>query len=110
VNEALATVSARRLPSDKLVLTVTGEIDISNADQLRRELVDAMQGSEAAVIDLTPVAYMDSQGMKVLADLAADHGDLDLALVAPPDSIVGELLAIVQLHWMIPVLDTLDGS
>ncbi|MEV6445012.1 STAS domain-containing protein [Amycolatopsis sp. NPDC051716] len=61
------------------VLSVTGEIDMSNAAEFGAAL-DGELAAGAVTVDLTGVAYLDSAGVSVLFDRAAEH---DLRLVAP---------------------------
>lgn len=59
-------------------ITVTGEVDISNADRLREVINFALeQPTEEIQLDLAQVAYIDSTGIGVLvgaAHHAAEHG------------------------------------
>jgi anti-sigma B factor antagonist len=61
-------------------LTVTGEIDMSNATEFGAALDRELAAGTAVTVDLTAVAYLDSAGVAVLFDRAAGH---DLRLVAP---------------------------
>lgn len=60
------------------VISVTGEIDISNADKLRNAIDLALeQPTERAELDFSQVAYIDSTGIGVLvgaAHHASEHG------------------------------------
>jgi anti-sigma B factor antagonist len=65
----LASLATARIGS-VLVVTVTGEIDRSNGDELHQtilELVDADAGG--LVIDLSPTRFLDSAGLDLLFDL-----------------------------------------
>ena len=62
------------------VLTVTGEIDMSNAAEFGAALDRELAAGPAVTVDLTGVAYLDSAGVAVLFDRAGAH---DLRLVAP---------------------------
>lgn len=56
-------------------ITVTGEVDISNADRLREAINFALeQPTEEIQLDLAQVAYIDSTGIGVLVG-AAHHAD-----------------------------------
>ena len=54
------------------VLLVAGEVDLSNASQLRRA-VEAMLGANPArlVLDVRELTFMDSSGLAVLLQAAA---------------------------------------
>ncbi|MBE8525397.1 STAS domain-containing protein [Amycolatopsis sp. H6(2020)] len=62
------------------VLSVTGEIDMSNAAEFGAALDRELAAGTAVTVDLTGVAYLDSAGVAVLFDRAAEH---DLRLLAP---------------------------
>ncbi|WP_422756441.1 STAS domain-containing protein [Micromonospora sp. WMMD708] len=69
------------------VLTVTGEIDMSNADRFRTAIADAMADGHLLTVDLTGVEYLDS------AALAALFAHVDrLRVVANP--LLGSVLTI----------------
>ena len=70
-------LSTDQRPDGTAVLTAVGEIDMSNAGQLRDALDQA--GGGPLVIDLTSVEYLDSAGLTVLFS-HADH----IELVATP--------------------------
>ena len=71
------TLSTDRHPDGRTVLTAVGEIDMSNAGQLRDALDQA--GGAPLVIDLTSVEYLDSAGLTVLFSHAGH-----IELVATP--------------------------
>jgi anti-sigma B factor antagonist len=51
-----------------VILRVGGEVDLSTSPQLHAKLVDLIEvgGAGSVVVDLTPVAFMDSTGLTVL--------------------------------------------
>jgi anti-sigma B factor antagonist len=71
------TLSTGQRPDGTAVLTAVGEIDMSNAGQLRDALDQA--GTGPLVLDLTSCDYLDSAGLTVLFT-HADH----IELVAAP--------------------------
>jgi anti-sigma B factor antagonist len=71
------TLSTGQRPDGTAVLTAVGEIDMSNAGQLRDALDRA--GTGPLVLDLTSCDYLDSAGLTVLFT-HADH----IELVAAP--------------------------
>jgi anti-sigma B factor antagonist len=62
------------------VLTVTGEIDMSNAAAFGSALDRELAAGAAVTVDLSGVTYLDSAGVAVLFERADAH---DLRLVAP---------------------------
>jgi anti-sigma B factor antagonist len=50
-----------------VILTVDGEVDLATAPQLHAKLTDLVDNTAVGVVvDLTPVAFMDSTGITVL--------------------------------------------
>ncbi|BCJ51610.1 hypothetical protein Asp14428_30850 [Actinoplanes sp. NBRC 14428] len=71
---------------DAELVRLAGEIDLSNAPEIGREIVRHAGGAEAVLIDLTAVSFLDSAGVRLLDGLV---GDLDRAGV-PIKLVVGE--------------------
>ncbi len=71
------TITTNASP-ERYIISVTGEIDISNADKLRDAIDLALeQPTEAIQLDFEHVAYIDSTGIGVLvgaAHHAVEHG------------------------------------
>jgi anti-anti-sigma factor len=106
VNDPLARVEVTHPGPGQVALFVLGEVDLSNAVELGEIILAAIGDHSAAVVDLSAVQYLDSQGTRLLVDLAlADHG-AELIVVAPGDSVAGELLAISELHRLLDVRAT----
>ena len=68
------------------VLTVAGEIDLTNADVLQ----EAVDGTSAAavVLDLSQVAYLDSSGIRAIdrSRRRLVSEERSLVIVSPPDT------------------------
>ena len=82
-------------------IKVTGEIDISNADSLRKAIdLARAQRSVAVVLVFAPVSYIVSTGICVLvgaAHHAVDHGKCFSCInVQPPVMRVVQLLGVDQ--------------
>lgn len=82
--------------------TLSGEIDMSNVQQIRSELGHALTNQAAGlVLDLTDVDYLDSAGMHLVHSLRANlrsHGQR-LALVIPTGSVVNDALRLAGIDW-----------
>jgi len=91
-----------------VVVALTGEVDLSNADDLEAELGAAVEGAAPAVVDLSGLDYLDSSGTRSLHRLAAAAAARrqPLALVAPPASTARRLLDLVGMAESVPVHDT----
>jgi anti-anti-sigma factor len=89
------------------VIAIHGEIDLSNGDRLQREADKAADEGEnhGVAIDLTEIEYIDSRGLLLLFHLARRLRDkrVPFSLIAPPDSIAGRLLELVQIEELAPV-------
>lgn len=88
-------------PDGAAVLTVTGEIDMSNAGVFADALTEAVAGAGGSrlVIDLTAVQYLDSAGLAALF-AQADHIEVRTGqLLAPLLEISGltELTTVQRL-------------
>lgn len=67
------TVDTSRDGSGRPVLVLSGEVDCSNADQLRRTVEDVLvTNPDRLTFDLSSLAFMDSSGIAVLV-LAANE-------------------------------------
>jgi anti-sigma B factor antagonist len=92
-----------------VMLRVGGEVDLATAPQLRAKLVDLVEVGEAGrvVVDLTPVAFMDSTGLGVLlaAHKRARANGRRVLLVCPE----GPVLRVVRLTGIDKVL-SIHGS
>ena len=91
-----------------VVATLSGEIDLSNAAQITRSVVDAVPNEAVGlVIDLSDVAYLDSAGVRMLAELERRLGWRSQAfrVVAPEGSRTRKVLSIAGLDGLL-VLET----
>jgi anti-anti-sigma factor len=81
----LADVKFEDRPS-ALVAHLTGEVDLTNVQELRRALLDRVRHESAGlVLDLAELEYLDSAGIYLLYDLAnlLQARGQRLGLVAP---------------------------
>ena len=87
------------------VVTVTGEIDIINAEGLRDALLTALNaGAAGLVADMTSTTFLDSAGITALVRAtrraSATDATVRLAVTAPP---VLRVLSLVGLDRLIEV-------
>ncbi len=76
------------------VVRVGGDIDVTNASQLRQHLDDLASGP--VVIDLSGVGYFDSAGFAVLDRLLSQGA---LAVAVAPGSVVRTAMALMGLRF-----------
>ena len=66
----------------RALVAVTGEVDASSADRLRRAIVATGTAQSADVeVDLAGVTFMDSTGFRAMADAASELLTSGLGLV-----------------------------
>lgn len=89
------TVTPGTCPDGTALLTVAGEIDMSNTDVLTSAL-DSVSGP--LVLDLTAVDYLDSAGLSVLFTCADRIRVIAAPLLAPVLTVsgLGELTTIEE--------------
>jgi anti-sigma B factor antagonist len=73
-----------------VIVTIGGELDVSNAESLQREVLGLLSlPVESVVLDLGGLTFLDSSGLKALNRVrvaAADHG-IVLELRCVPDHV-----------------------
>lgn len=89
------TATSSRRADGTAVLTVTGEIDISNSSEIARTLDDT--AGERLLVDLTGVDYLDSAGLTVLLT-HAHHIELVAAPLLDPVLTVCGLTELTTVH------------
>ena len=107
-----AELHAQRLDG-QVVLSIHGEIDLENAGRARERIVRAVpSGAQGIVLDLTNVSHLDSAGVRLLFDLARRLHERrqELAVVAPSQSLLRDVLAVVSLDRVAAVAETLDEA
>jgi anti-sigma B factor antagonist len=91
------------------VVTIDGEIDASNAEEIADRLREALSNrSQALVVDLSPTTYIDSAGINVLFELsvALRERQQQLHMVVGPASPIARMIAIVGLDGTVPTHPT----
>ncbi len=91
------------------VAAITGEIDISNVDDVTRRLIALPNFAPGLVVDLRLVTYMDSTGISMLHDLAGRMRERSqkLIVVCPPGSPPRRVLELTGLIARTTVVDDL---
>jgi anti-anti-sigma factor len=84
-----------------MVVRLDGEVDASNADGLRKRLLDAVSNqARGMVLDLTPTTYLDSAGVQLIVELAQRlrRRQLGLRVVVEPRTLVADVLEMVRIE------------
>jgi anti-anti-sigma factor len=96
-----------------IVAHVRGEIDLSNVDDIRTTLIEAVSHeSECLVLDLSDTTYLDSTGVRLLFELVErlQGRRQELRLVVDEDAMVHRVIVLTQLHQRVPLDATVDAA
>lgn len=87
------------------VITVRGEVDMHTAPELWRSAATVLEPGGRVVIDVREVAFMDSQGVKVLARAVQEVGETGEVTVRGAQPPVRRVIEVTGLHRMITLRD-----
>jgi anti-anti-sigma factor len=96
-----------------LVASVRGEVDLSNVDDIRTVVVDAVSHeTEHLILDLSKTDYLDSTGVRLLFELAErlQGRRQQLRLVASDATLVRRVIVLTQLDQRVPLDRTLTEA
>lgn len=96
-----------------LVANMSGEIDLSNAEQLGIQVAEACpQAVRGVVLDLSGVKYIDSYGIFVIHGLRQRLAEQEqtLVLVVPKDGLIRRAIELVGLAEAMPVKEELQAA
>ena len=93
----------------RVVVRLTGEIDLSNVDGLEARIDEAISDVREVVIDLTAIDFIDSRGLRLLKRVSASVAGRDgtLVIVAPASSIARSVLDMTGMSDELAVHDSL---
>jgi anti-anti-sigma factor len=89
-------------------VTLRGELDLATAPELEQLLIERIDASQAVVVDLRGLEFMDSSGIRVLvaAHTRAGRTGTRVFIVRPePDSAVAKIVAVAGLDRELNILD-----
>jgi anti-sigma B factor antagonist len=93
-----------------LVITLAGELDLYNADEIRAALAKAIDdGATPVVVDMAAVEFMDSTALGVLIEARSRLGGDGLRLAAPQLG-TRRTLQVSGLDRHLPVHDSVDSA
>lgn len=108
-----ASVTARESAGEPYTLvTLSGEADVTNSDQLR-DLLDAEVAKQPShlIVEMSGLRFMDSSALHALlrANRALDRQGGVLSLVAPREA-VARMLHLTAADRLVPVYDTVQDA
>ena len=110
--EELARIQIETTASG-VVARISGEVDISNVDLIRRQLTDSVPSTvRGLVVDVSETSYLDSSGVYLLFELARalDGRGQQMCVVAPPTAPSARVLRITGFDRVVPMTGTLDEA
>ena len=90
---------------------MTGEIDLSNANEVRLAIGDALtDAATVVVVDLSGTTYLDSAGIAMFFMLAErlTFNRQELRLLVPEDSPIRRVISMTQLDRVAAVQESAD--
>ncbi len=108
MNDTIAEVIADEHGGLPLI-RLRGEVDMSNADALGSQVRAAAGDAATVILDLRPVTFFDSQGLRMLQSLSDGFGRAgrSLVIVVLPAGVVGSILALTGMDQSLDVRATL---
>lgn len=103
----MGLVITKKPTEQGVCLSVAGEVDVSNAGELRDELDRALaEGARNVVLDMTAMPYIDSTGIGVLVGFAHRCAEAQASFaVANPQRNVARVLALLGLSDELGIAD-----
>ena len=97
---------------DVLVVTVSGEVDLTTAPELTRAIHLTSAHTSRLVADLAGVTFLDSSGLNALVrgSRALEERGVGFRVVAGPDGPVRRLLDLTQLLDLLHVVDAFEDA
>ncbi len=93
--------------ADNCVVHLHGEVDLSNAAEVERELVDTARGVVTLVVDLGDVGYIDSSGFGMFERLSHQ---VALRVVVPDTAVVARAFKVTGLDQVVAVYPSIDNA
>jgi anti-anti-sigma factor len=91
----------------RTIVTIRGEIDLSNAADLAKALGEAADRGEPVVIDAGELTFIDSAGFAAIQRLIERA---TVQLVVPPGCATARGFGISGLAEVVPMFDSLDDA
>jgi anti-sigma B factor antagonist/stage II sporulation protein AA (anti-sigma F factor antagonist) len=95
------------------VVRVRGEVDLSNSDTLRAEVLEVVpHHGHGMVLDLTETTYLDSSGVRLLFELAErlQARRQRLVLVVSEAALIRRVVVLTKLDDVVPLVADLEAG
>jgi stage II sporulation protein AA (anti-sigma F factor antagonist) len=109
----LAQVKVEGEHGTAIVARLVGEVDLSNVDEIRADLVEMVDhDTETLILDLTDTKYLDSTGVRLLFELAErlQGRRQQLRLVVADGALVRRVVVLTQLDQRVPLDPTVEAA
>lgn len=96
-----------------VVATLSGEVDLSNATQITRDVLNAVPNEALGlVVDLSDVSYLDSAGVRMLAELDRRLGwrAQALRIATPQESRCRMVLSVAGLDGLLSMEVSVEAA
>jgi anti-sigma B factor antagonist len=102
--------TARVMPA---VVVLPDEIDVTNSEQVYRQLIGAIvPGVDAVIADMMATTFCDSSGVHAImrAHESAAARDISMRLAVSPHTSVRRVLQLIGVYRLIPVYESLQDA
>jgi anti-anti-sigma factor len=96
-----------------VVALLSGEVDMTNAPQVREQLLDAVPNDALVlIVDLEGCRYLDSAAIEVVFELSRrlQRRRQELRLVVPAGSPLGRVLDLTHVNSVAPIHASLESA
>ena len=100
-----------RNEGEMMLVTVTGEVDLSWSQQVRKQILDALGKSSVVGVELSQVSYIDSSGIAALVEgfqNARGKGQKFALIAASPS--VRSVLELARLDRVFPMVESIEAA
>jgi len=94
---------------DYSVISLTGEIDLNESPNVRKQILNYINNDTALLVDLSKVEYIDSSGVASLVEglQTARAKNINFFLVGVSDSVM-QVLQLARLDSVFTIYDSLN--
>ena len=95
------------------IVSVRGEIDVSNGDEVQSAILDAVTlHTTCVLLDLTEVVYFDSVGVRLAFEVEhrLTRQGMAFGIIRPPSSYIRKVLELCGAEHVLPMFDDRTGA